>query len=118
MYAPDRRERWTASNINGTRLAASAGYPAMINSDEIYDGSFVRIKTIVLGYSIPVRKLNIGFLESAKISVSAENPFTFTKYPFYDPEINSFGSSNSVKGVDRFSYPASKAFRVGINVSF
>jgi len=118
VYAPDRRERWTASNINGTRLAASAGYPAMINSDEIYDGSFVRIKTIVLGYSIPVRKLNIGFLESAKISVSAENPFTFTKYPFYDPEINSFGSSNSVKGVDRFSYPASKAFRVGINVSF
>jgi TonB-linked SusC/RagA family outer membrane protein len=118
VYAPDRRDRWTPSNINGTRLAASAGYPSMINSDEIYDGSFVRIKTIVLGYSLPVRKLNIRFLESAKISVSAENPFTFTKYPYYDPEINSFGSSNSVKGVDRFSYPASKAFRVGINVCF
>jgi hypothetical protein len=62
--------------------------------------------------------MNINCISSAKVSIAAENLFTFTKYPFYDPEVNSFGTSNSIKGVDRFSYPASKGFRMGLSVSF
>ena len=118
VYAPNRRDRWSASNPNGTTVRAAAGYNAYLSTDNIYDASYIRIKTIVLNYSLPVKKLNINWLASAKISISAENPFLFTNYPFYDPEVNSFGSSNSVKGVDRFSYPSSKSYRIGLSVSF
>lgn len=118
LYAPIRKDRWSPTNPNGTAVGAGAGYPAMANTNMIYDGSYIRIKAIVLNYSLPIKKLNINWLSSARISVAAENPFTITKYPFYDPEVNSFGTSNAVKGVDRFSYPASRAFRVGLSVSF
>jgi len=62
--------------------------------------------------------MNIKWMSSAKVSVAVDNPFIFTKYPGYDPEVNSFGTNNAVKGVDLFAYPASKALRVGLNVSF
>jgi len=118
QWAPDRNARWSPSNTNGTTVRAASGYPGYLSTDNVYNASFVRVKNIVLNYSLPVRKMNIKWMSSAKVSVAVDNPFIFTKYPGYDPEVNSFGTNNAVKGVDLFAYPASKALRVGLNVSF
>ena len=117
-YGASRRNRWSPTNINGTTTAANASYPGYVSTDDVEDASFMRIQTIALGYNLPVKSLNINWLSRLNVSLSADNPFVFTKYSGYDPEVNSFGTNNSVKGVDLFGYPASRSFRLGIKVDF
>jgi len=117
-YGAARRNRWTPTNPQGTATAANAGYPGYVCTDNVEDGSFVRIQTISLGYNLPVKKLNISWLNELKFTLTADNPFVFTKYSGYDPEVNSYGTDNSIKGIDMYGYPASRSFRFGIKADF
>ena len=117
-YGASRRDRWSPSNLNGTTTAANASYPGYVSTDNVEDASFWRIQMIAIGYNLPVKSLNINWLSRFNVSLSADNPFVFTKYSGYDPEVNSFGTNNSVKGIDLFGYPASRSFRLGIKVDF
>ncbi len=117
-YGASRRDRWSPTNTEGTTLAANAGYPGYVSTDDVEDASFMRIQLISLGYKLPVKSLNISWMSDMTFSLSADNPFVFTNYSGYDPEVNSFGTENSVKGIDRFGYPASRSFRFGVKVSF
>jgi hypothetical protein len=55
----------------------------------------------------------------AQIYVSTQNLFTITKYSWYDPEINSYGGSNSIlQGIDHYGYPVAKTTTAGIRVGF
>ena len=119
LLRSDREKRWhPVNNPNGTTLPANQGFPGRVGTHNIEDGSFVRLKNITLTYNLPVNDLGISYLKSLQLSLSADNLFLITKYRGYDPEVNSYGSTNDVKGVDRFGYPSMKGFRAGLRVGF
>ena len=84
-------------------------------SSDLYveNGSFFRIKTLQIGYSIPTRILDNISMTKLRVYVTANNLLTFTGYDGYDPEIG--GGSY---GVDRGFYPQPRSFMFGINASF
>lgn len=79
------------------------------------DGTFLRLKELTLGYTLPkvtLKKLNIDKL---RFYVSAQNPLTFTAYEGYDPEV---GGSLSSKGLDKGNYPIASIYTFGVNLKF
>ncbi|NLR91555.1 SusC/RagA family TonB-linked outer membrane protein [Flammeovirga agarivorans] len=82
----------------------------------IEDGSYFRIRTMTLGYDLSRVINNAAGISKARIYVSAVNPFTFTKYTGYDPEVG--GDGLLMRGVDRGNYPVSRQFLIGAQLSF
>ncbi len=80
------------------------------------DGSFIRFKTITLGYTLPKEFANSLSLDNLRIYISSKNPFTFTKYRGYNPEQRSGNVLSPTTGFD--NYPLDKSFVVGLNVNF
>ena len=65
------------------------------------------------------RKNNIkNIIKSANLSLGVDNLAIFTKYSGYDPEVNSYGNSNSSRGMDRFGYPPSRTYRLNVSLKF
>ena len=119
LLRSDREDRWNPqTNPNGNALPANQTMPSRLSTYTVEDGSFVRIKNISLSYDLPVKNLNINWMRQMQLSVAADNLKVFTNYRGYDPEVNSFGTTNDVKGVDLFGYPAEKTFRVGLKLGF
>lgn len=115
--------RWTPENTNTDVPSAFNGRTRRTSTRFIYDGSFVRLKNISLGYNLPKAALDRMKINRLRIYVSAQNLLTFTKYEGYDPEVNynsggSGANSNRNLGLDYGSYPLAKGYTVGINVGF
>ena len=87
-------------------------------SSDLYikDGSYVRLKTIQLGYSLPTSLLEKASVQRLRLFVTAENLFTFTSYDGFDPEIAAGDYFNI--GVDKGIYPQSRTISVGANLTF
>src|SRR5690606_22079754 len=108
-------DRWRPDDPN-----TSAAYPkasASLNlqwSDRfVEDASYMRVKNILLGYNL---KLEKGPLRSARIFVSGQNLLTFTKYSWFDPDVNANASGDLRIGVDHNTFPISKTVTVGVNI--
>lgn len=88
------------------------------NSDRwIQDGSYLRLRNLELGYTLPKSFLDRLQLTGSRIFVSGQNLFTITKYEGLDPDI--IGANvNLEPGVDLGTYPASRIVSVGINIGF
>lgn len=84
----------------------------------IFDGSYLRLSNITLGYTFPRNLSNKIRLQNTRIYLGAQNIFTLTKYPGYDPEIASGGGNPLQTGVDAGIYPLAKIFLVGLNIGF
>jgi len=103
-----------------------AKYPAVDNvistkmaDNFIYNGSYLRLKNIKLAYNLPTNKLGINWLKWGQVYISGQNLLTITKYPWWDPEVNSKGGGASLnQGIDYYSYPTAKGFTVGVKLSF
>ena len=78
-------------------------------------GSYLKLRTLSLGYTF--YNLIPG-VQSIRLSAVANNLFTFTHYKGYDPEVNSFGSTPSLRGIDSGAYPQQRSFVFGVDVSF
>jgi TonB-linked SusC/RagA family outer membrane protein len=115
---------WTSSNTD-TDIPRAAIRGRERSSRFVEDGSYVRLKNIALGYSLPTGILdNIGF-SAARVSVSAQNLLTFTNYSGLDPEVSYFGSGgesrgddNVVIGHDYGNYPNLRSITFGLNLQF
>jgi hypothetical protein len=83
----------------------------------IEDGSYLRIKEVTLSYSLKKSWASKIHVQSIKIFATGYNLFTFTKYSGMDPEVNYAGDSNLRLGTDFFTYPQSRKFVFGINIS-
>jgi len=83
-----------------------------INSFFLHDGSFVRLKNIQLGYTLPRHLLNTLTLSNVRIYAAVENALTITKYKGFDPEV---GNSD---GIDKGNYPQPRTVTFGLNVTF
>lgn len=109
--------RWTPTNTNTNVPKASATRSQRASSRFIFDGSYLRLKNVSLGYTLPKSTLNQLKIQSLRFYVSAQNILTSTKYRGFDPEVN-YRSSNLNAGVDYASYPNAKSITAGINVGF
>jgi TonB-linked SusC/RagA family outer membrane protein len=109
--------RWTGAGSTNTGFVANTSNPYIYNSDlMVFDGSFIRIRQLQLGYTLPGSILRKAHMSTARIYVSLDDFFTWTKYPGVDPEGGNNGG-NSI-GIDRGGYPIPRKATVGVNLSF
>jgi TonB-linked SusC/RagA family outer membrane protein len=127
-------DRWTPENQNTdvpafidekTRMDAALVSTINLGSGDserlqrwVEDGSYVRLKNIVLAYNIPAGLTQRIGLGSAKLYISATNLITLTDYSGYDPEVSAYNRNDAQIGVDLSNYPTAKTFTFGIDVSF
>lgn len=109
--------RWTGEGTSTKypRLSQTGSYNWVGSDIYVCDGSYFRIKTLQLGYTLPRNLTNKAFIESLRFYVSVDNLVTWTKYWGFDPEIASGGTS---LGVDRGVYPQARTWTLGFNLTF
>lgn len=106
-------DRWTPTNPSNNYVKGAQGTNLPIGDKWVEDNSYLRVKNITLGYTMPAKK----WIRSLRAYVSANNLFTMTNYTGWDPESNSYGSSNSLF-FDNGTYPAAKSFIIGLQAGF
>ncbi|MEZ4840488.1 MAG: TonB-dependent receptor [Flavobacteriaceae bacterium] len=116
-YQTSALGRWTGEGTSNSfpRLTTNDTNRNFNNPSDFYleDGDYLRLKTIQLGYSLPNDLISKIGLSRARIFITGENLFTFTKYSGYDPEIG-----GGIFGIDRGYYPQAKSGMLGVNVQF
>jgi TonB-linked SusC/RagA family outer membrane protein len=112
---------WTPTNTNTAMPRAINGDPnqnARASDRWIEDGSYLRLKNLTIGYTIPKANLT-GFLKGSfkhiRIYAASQNLFTFTKYKGWDPEIG-FNNGALTSGVDYGQYPSARSLSLGLQV--
>ncbi|WP_457271877.1 SusC/RagA family TonB-linked outer membrane protein [Pedobacter sp. UYEF25] len=94
-------------------------YNSLISSRFIENGSYLRLKSVTLGYNLPEKWVNKASIKRLKLYVTSENLLTFTKYSGLDPEVSAFGtSSNIAPGVDFGTYPQTRDIIFGLDITF
>ena len=115
-------DRWTPTNTDTDIPAAVGGRARRPSTRWVYDGSYIRLRNVALGYTLPAAALSGIGLSRLRLFVSAQNMLTFTNYPGFDPEVNyrTGGSTNGNRnlGLDYASYPNAKGVTFGLNVGF
>lgn len=112
-------DRWRRpGQITYMPKATSSKDNLLASTRFIEDGSYLRLKTLTLSYD-----LGLQFMKKLRISkiqpyFTAQNLLTFTNYKGFDPEVNQFGGSALVQGVDWGTYPHSKSYIFGLNIEF
>src|SRR5690606_5692859 len=111
-------EAWSPTNPSNTQFKISAANQNNLQVSDwlVEDGSYLRIKSVQLGYTLPSTLFRNAQFDRLRIWAGAYNLFTFTKYSGLDPEIGS-GSPLSM-GVDQGYYPIAKSDMFGVNLSF
>jgi len=110
-------DRWTETNPSQSIPRAKVD-PAPVFSDRfIEDGTFVRLKNLTLGYTLPGSITEKIHLSNLRLYVIGQNLLTWTKYTGFDPEITS-GNNTVQQGTDTGIYPVAKTFSVGLTVAF
>ncbi len=112
-------DRWTEDNPNNsvpryTWVDVNNNY--RVSDLYIEDGSYLRVKNVQLGYSLPINILKRVGASVFRVYVSAENLLTFTNYTGADPEIGALSSFDI--GIDRGIYPQARTIRVGTTITF
>lgn len=83
----------------------------------VEDASYLRIKNISLGYTVPAAFTKKFSVESLRVYCNIQNLHTFTKYKGYDPEIGAYNQQVLLRGVDYARYPSQRMFTFGLNVT-
>jgi TonB-linked SusC/RagA family outer membrane protein len=110
--------RWTTPGVAATRPCANTVPQTYASDQYVFDGSFLRIQTIQLGYTLPSSLLKMAKISSLRIYVSLDNFFTFTKYPGMDPQPTIANNTPSNFGIDRGTYPMAKDIMLGASINF
>ncbi len=125
--------RWTNLNIDGNicndpaQLADmnqntsmwSPYMKSMVFSDwAVEDGSFLRLNTLTLGYTLPTSLVNKVKIQNLRFYITGYNLFCWTNYSGFDPEVSTRRNTALTPGVDYSAYPKSRSFNVGLNLSF
>lgn len=106
----DGNALWNISGNNKTAISERSSY-------YLEDGSYLRLNTITLGYTLPKKLVQRAKISNARVYCTLNNIHTFTDYTGYDPEVSA-SSSALTPGIDNSSYPRSKSWVVGVNLTF
>lgn len=115
--------RWQKAGdiTNVPRLSYYYGNGTAESSRWLYEGSYIRLRTLTLGYTLPKSVLSAVHLSSARVYVAGNNLWTKTDY-ISDPEVNTGSNDNSISnigsGIDFYTIPQARTITVGLNVKF
>ncbi len=109
--------RWEPNNPSNTLYRAGGGGLPYYSSRVIEDGSFIKLKTVSVGYTVKGNKLKLIKMNSIRIYASGQNLYTWSNYSGNDPEV-SVRNSALTPGFDYSAYPRARTFVVGVNVVF
>lgn len=110
-------DRWTPTNASNTVPSLKGYIEDDIYSRFIEDGSYLRLKNLTVGYTLPSRYAHKLKMSKIRAYVSGSNLFCLTRYSGYDPEVNS-NSSPLMPGIDANSYPKNTACVIGLELKF
>jgi TonB-linked SusC/RagA family outer membrane protein len=108
--------RWTPTNQDTDIPKLNRASNAVYSTQFVEDGSFLRLKTLNIGYSVPERLLKKITAKTLRVYIATSNIYTWTKYKGYDPELSAFQSALS-PGLDYSTYPRPFTIVAGINLS-
>lgn len=126
-------ERWTNLRADGTISNDGAELEAMNANTSLWspymsryvlsdwaveDGSFLRLGTVTLGYSLPKAIASKIRMKNLRVYASGYNLFLWTNYTGFDPEVSTRRRTNLTPGVDYSAYPKSKSYVFGLQVGF
>ncbi len=108
---------WTKSNTNSEWAdpASKTGRSYIESTHYLQSGSYVRLKNISLSYNLNRRWVKFADI---RLTVSAQNAITLTKYKGFDPEADTMGNSDIAAGIDLGAYPNPRTFTIGLNARF
>lgn len=101
---------WTPTNTNAKYPRISRSTPVRVSDRFIEDGSYLRLKNIMLAYNFPVETMSKKWIRNLQLYVSGQNLWTLTNYSWWDPETNF--------RLDHSSYPLAKSVSIGLRVGF
>jgi TonB-linked SusC/RagA family outer membrane protein len=110
-------DRWSPENQESSNYRTGGFSVAGYSSRTIEDGSFLRLKTVSLGYNVPKTLLNKVKVKALRVFVSGQNLYTWTKYTGLDPEVSTYNSVLT-GGFDYSGYPRARIVAFGANVTF
>jgi len=113
-------DRWTGEGTSNSEPRANLFDPnqnARVSDRFIEDGSFIRLKNLQIGYTLPNTVSKRMRISNCRFYVSGQNLLTFTRYSGLDPEIGQIGGSLEL-GIDKGFYPQPRIFLAGINLNF
>lgn len=119
-------ERWRSASEPGNgnipradRLTGNHGNNNRPSSFQVEDGSFVRLRNVTLGYTLPVQDSFIGnSFDKARIYLTGTNLVTITDYLGYNPEVSSISTNSLTPGEDYGAYPLTTSITIGVNLNF
>lgn len=112
MWTPEN----PTSNVPTARKELEHNNTRNFNEYYLEDGSYLRLRNVQLGYTLPTSLVKRVGINKLRVYVSAQNPLTFTAYTGYDPEIGGDGIFS--KGVDSSTYPVCAQYRLGLQLNF
>jgi len=113
----DAIDRWSVENPNASMPKADRrGHENWVEDLQVEDGTFFRLKNLVVGYTLPTE--NLRWLNKMRIYFSSQNLLTLTNYRGYDPEVNSQGQNPINQNIDYGAYPRARVFNLGVNLGF
>jgi TonB-linked SusC/RagA family outer membrane protein len=114
-------QRWTPENPDATEPRAIRADPNGNTRDSdrfIEDGSYVRLKNVVFGYTLPSSAAGrLGF-QRLRVYLQGQNLLTSTKYSGFDPEVNYGGETSIARGTDFYTLPQARSVTFGVNIGF
>lgn len=110
--------RWTPDNpTSDIPSSVNSSSNKVVSSRIIEDGSFLRLKTLSVGYTIPKKTLARLGVSTARLYLAAQNLWTLSNYSGYDPEV-SIRSGALTPGLDYSAYPRAYTVSFGVNLGF
>ena len=113
-------DTWTPENPNANfARIGSFGHVIEVNSRNVADASYIRLRSASIGYNIPKQILEKVGIENAKVALSGNNLFTIHDFPDQDPENIQPGSGSSTTGTIRdtgVSYPQTRTFTLSLSI--
>lgn len=107
--------RWTPENTNTLIPVVQGQGQAMYSSRVVEDGSYLRLKTVQLGYNLPAARLQRAKIQSIRLYAAAQNLMTWTNYSGLDPEVSTY-NSGLTPGFDYSPYPRARTITFGLNL--
>lgn len=108
--------RWTT--VGQVTDVPRAGYTLHNSTYFVEDGSYLRVKDITLSYNFDGNWMKKAGISRIQPYFTATNLLTWTSYKGFDPEVNQWGNSGAVQGIDWGTYPQCKSFTFGVNIEF
>jgi len=117
------KEVWLGQGVDpSTGINYGDGYYRLygrgVSDPFVEDASWVRLRSLTLGYTLPKKWINNSFVKNVNVSVTGNNLILWTKYDGFDPESSTTNSGSNIEGFAGMTYPAVRSYLFSLNVGF